>query len=384
MWGFYYLQGTLYESGGLISKGLLALILIISCGIMIVATKHMPKVSSARFYFVSLNFLTILLTTYGFFGLFDGEVYGFSAFRLLRPYYCSMLPIYCFYLFSKYSEIRQIDFKIFFFLMLCVTVAFYQKNYEELMSAENVEGITNNVGYMFVPFIGLLPLIKTNRLFKYLIIVILAYFVLMSAKRGAMMCFMLCLLLFLFFEEKNASFKTKIVILLTSSVMLVAGYYYAMETIQSDPYLSNRLLQTLNGESSSRDVIYSKILDRLNADSNPIYFLFGYGIHGSLIISTRLAHNDWLEFAIDMGLLGLMGYLFYWFSLYRVLKGQKNKECFESLFIIVLFLFVRTFFSQSLSDMYVVSTFIIGYCLSHTHIKNKNSSSCYSDKRKKI
>lgn len=369
MWGLYYLQGTLYASGGLISKSLLTLILIISGGVMFVANGHMPKASSARSYIVSLNFLTIILTIYGLLGLFVGEVYGFSSFRLLRPYYCSMLPIYSFYLFSKNNEIRQIDIKIFFLLMLCITVAFYYKNYEELMSAENVDGITNNVGYMFVPFVALLPLINSGRLFKYLIIIILSYFVLMSAKRGAMICFVLCLFLYLVFEERNSSFKTKIIIFITSSILLVIGYHYAMETILSDPYLSNRLIQTLDGDSSSRDVIFSRLYDRLLADFSPINFIFGYGIHGTLIIATRLAHNDWLEFLIDMGLIGFVVYLLYWLSFFRVLMNQKNKENFAALFIIMSFCFVRTLFSQSLSDMYIITTFIIGHCIAHTHLK---------------
>ena len=353
------------------SKSLLAIILIISGGFMFVANQHKPKNSSALSYFVSLNILLILLTLYGFIGLSVGEVRGYSTFRLLRPYYCSMLPIYCYYLFFLKNMIRQIDMKIFFIFILCVTVAFYYKNFEEISSAKNVDEITNNVGYMFVPFIAMLPLINFNRLIKYGIMAILAYFVLMSAKRGAMICFVLCLFIYLFFEERNSSFKTKIVVFMTSTVLLVIGYHFAMETIASDAYLSYRLEQTLNGDSSSRDFIFSRLYGRLLSETSPTNTIFGYGIHGTLLVATRLAHNDWLEFAIDMGLLGLFAYLVYWFFFIRLLVNQKEKDSFAALFIIVIFNFVRTFFSQSLSEMFIVTSFIIGYCIAQSYFNKR-------------
>ena len=160
---------------------------------------------------------------------------------------------------------------------------------------------------------------------------------------------------------KNSSFNKKIFTLALGVCIIVAGYQISMQIIENDPYLSSRLEDTLEGNSSSRDLIYNKLINNMKNETSLVNLLFGYGADGTRKIAGRLAHNDWLEIYTDMGLVGFLIYLYYWLCLFRMRKYIKDAGILQSFYIIMTFCFMRSLFSMSINDMYIVTTFIIGY-----------------------
>ena len=363
LWVLYFLQGTLYASGSSISQAILAVVLLLSGFTMIkVNYFHIPRYGFPK-YIVALNFIFFLITIYGVIRWMENDNTGTQWHIFLKEFYCSLLPIYAFFFFAKRGFIQQRELNVISLTFIIVTILFYFKQLYEVSERYNSESVTNNAGYMFVPLLALLPLINISNKFKYILLIIFAAFILISAKRGAIMIFIVCALEYLYFQVKDSSKKYKIWTISIVSCFIVAGYHYSMSIISEDPLLSRRLDDTLEGNSSSRDYIYGKLITNIENQDSPIKLLIGYGANGTTIVVGKLAHNDWLEFFIDMGLIGFAVYLFYWICFWKTRKYLINKDVKHSFFIIMTFCFLRSFLSMSINDMYIVTTFVIGYCI---------------------
>jgi hypothetical protein len=175
----------------------------------------------------------------------------------------------------------------------------------------------------------------------------------------------------LYFELLRASNKTKLFVLFFSAFILVAGYQVSMKVIESNVYLSMRLDDTRAGNTSSRDIIYGKLVDNIENQNSFVKLLLGNGVNGTMKISGSLAHNDWLEIAIDMGIVGLLIYVFYYIAFYSLTKRSHRDKQTSALLIILTFCFVRSFFSMSINDMYIVTTFVMGYCIGQSEYQKR-------------
>ena len=95
LWCLYYLQGTLYASGGMISQAILGLLLIIS----IYNAYYLNRYYRLPIYFNGLNSLIILLTIYGLYLIVCGDII-YINYRIVPNYFylknllISLLPIY--------------------------------------------------------------------------------------------------------------------------------------------------------------------------------------------------------------------------------------------------------------------------------------------------
>ncbi len=93
--------------------------------------------------------------------------------------------------------------------------------------------------------------------------------------------------------------------------------------MSSSDYMMERIEDTLAGNSSSRDGLYSFFWKYFTEDSCFIHYLLGRGANGTLDIYYNYAHNDWLEIAVNQGLLGIFVYAFYWFGFLKTWKRAK-------------------------------------------------------------
>ena len=134
--------------------------------------------------------------------------------------------------------------------------------------------------------------------------------------------------------------------------------------LQNSAYFNERLEYTLEGNSSGRDRLYSVFWRHFINESNPFLFLFGNGALATLTISFNAAHNDWLEIAINQGLLGILVYVYYWMMFYKTWKKSKfDSEIYLATGLILLVFFMKTLFSMSYNDMTVYDTLCLGYCM---------------------
>ena len=127
-----------------------------------------------------------------------------------------------------------------------------------------------------------------------------------------------------------------------------------------------RLFLTLEGDSSRRDLIYTNYFYFFINESNPLFLLLGHGAYGTLHYLGLMAHNDWLEIAIDMGVLGLSVYFYYWVKVFGMTKHAKNscmEEVYLSLLLFSLLYFGKTLVSMSIMAIPIYAAVPFGYCI---------------------
>lgn len=376
-WCCYYLQGTLYSYGSPIAKVILLLLLLYSICIVI----QNRFFNSENVYFKGLNTVFSLFCLYGVFTFFiwGAEINQIhqSAFDLVKPSLISILPIYVYYHFSVKGYINEKWLGNWIFLFVVVAIcSFYREQNDRLRLISELgsrrEEVTNNTGYLFVSIIPMLFFTRRNIWIQFGLLSILLLFVVFAMKRGAIIVGMISAILFVYFSIKRKKSVYKFGVILLVFALLVF-LYFRLESflIQSD-YFNARLQQTLDGDSSGRDVMYNQMFDYFLNQTSSISFFFGRGLGGTLSIFGNGAHNDWLEFAIDMGLIGIIIYLLYWIKfVYVWIKTKFNIQVKFALGVIIISEFLKTFFSFSINNLPLYEVITLAYCLFLIRKSNK-------------
>ena len=158
--------------------------------------------------------------------------------------------------------------------------------------------------------------------------------------------------------------------LLSIGICICAVFFFTHEMTTSD-YMMKRIDDTLAGNSSGRDNLYSFFWKYFTEQADFKHYLIGRGANGTLEIYYNYAHNDWLEIAVNQGILGVVVYAFYWLCFYKTWKHATNIDAKTILALTALIFFAKTMFSMSYNDMSYVSTSVLGYALAT--LKRPNS-----------
>ena len=371
-WVLYYLQGVLYATGGAISTGLLGINLLVSiyCAIKIWQMPNHPP------YIKGLNLLVMMFSIYGFAHIINNPsvahyaVSGKSiaSYNYIKSIYLSILPVYAFYYFSLkgYLTAERLRWWAVVFCISCV-VSYYlnmQQAMEKLLArGSSREEITNNAGYLFLSLIPIWVVYLRKPLLQYAGLAFCMAFILMGMKRGAILIGGVVVLYLIWQIIKNARGKQRFIVILLTAVLAVAGVYFVIDLMTSSDYFLQRLEATKEGNSSGRDILYSFFWTYFTEKADAIQYLFGRGANGTLEIYYNYAHNDWLEIAVNQGLLGIIVYAIYWKQLYSTWRQSTNIEAKSILALVGIIYFAQTFFSMSYGDMTYVSTSVLGYAL---------------------
>ena len=372
VWVLYYLQGVLYSSGGAISTGLLGINLLVSiyCAIKIWQMPNHPP------YIKGLNLLVMMFSIYGFYLILmnPSTVYysmsGFSmaSYNYIKSIYLSILPIYAFYYFSLkgYLTAERLRWWAVVFSISCV-VSYYnymQHAMEKLLaSGSSAEETTNNAGYLFLSLIPIWVLFRKKPLLQYAGLAFCMAFILMGMKRGAIAIGSVVVLYLTWQIIKNARGKQRVIVILLTAVLAVAGVYFVIDMMTGSDFFIQRLEATKEGNSSGRDSLYSFFWTYFTEKADAIQYLFGRGANGTLEIYYNYAHNDWLEIAVNQGLLGIIVYAVYWKQFYSTWRQSTNIEAKTILALVGIIYFAKTIFSMSYADMTYVCTSVLGYVL---------------------
>lgn len=372
VWVLYYLQGVLFPSGGAISTGLLGINLLISiwCAIKVWQMPHHPP------YIKGLNLLVLLFSIYGFALILMSpstihyRMSGMSmaSYNYIKSIYLSILPIYAFYYFSikGYLTAERLRWWAVVFCISCV-LSYYiymQQAMEKLLARGSMaEETTNNAGYLFLSLIPIWALFRKKPLLQYAGLAFCMAFILMGMKRGAIAIGSVVFLYLIWQIIKNARGKQRFIVILLTAVLVVVGVYFVIDMMTSSDYFLQRLEATKEGNSSGRDSIYSFFWTYFTEKADAIQFLFGRGANGTLEIYYNYAHNDWLEIAVNQGLLGIAVYIVYWKQLYSTWRQSTNIDAKTILALVGIIYFAQTLFSMSYADMTYVSTSVLGYAL---------------------
>ena len=328
-----------------------------------------------------LNFFLLVLTLYGLYYIMSGEVIAITAgeFTILSNIsylyyiYSSLLPIYAFYSFVKIGWLTEKRIIVLLFVFVISASIYFWMAYEQLLIKALIRGdesdeFTNNVGYTFVCMFPLICFLKKYKALQYALIIYVFYYIMISMKRGAMLIGGLCLLYFIYQTWKDSSSWKRFVLLLCVSVLFVIGMHFIADMFADSLYFQARIEQTLSGDSSGRDQIYSHLIDYFLHKTSLLQFIFGSGANATVKVSGINAHNDWLELLINQGLLGVVIYLLYFVYLFRGMYQSKNyipNHIFVAYSMIVYILFVKSLFSMSYNGISLEATCGLGFCLGY-------------------
>lgn len=151
--------------------------------------------------------------------------------------------------------------------------------------------------------------------------------------------------------------------------VLIGFGFYAKNFIAGSDYFAERVEDTLEGNSSGRDAIYSSLLDHMLSRDNIGEIIFGEGLNKTVAISGLFAHNDWLELGINQGLIGIVVYILYFVGLWadvRQLKRQ-NKLIYRVLSMAFFIMFALTLFSMSYNSLTLGMKLILGISLAQIY-----------------
>ena len=382
-WCIYSTQGILFPKGTLFTQLLLVILLVVSLYYLWIANTRYKL----PLYFYGLNTLLGMFFVYGIYLILGGYNSGdyaipVQSFNYLQRILISLVPIYPLYVFSKEGLINEKNIRIWFFVLFVMAVGNYYKHQKELLymallRGSDAEEFTNNMGYEFVKLIPFCVFLYKRPILQYVALGACMVFLFMAMKRGAIIIGVLSILWFVGINLKNVSFKKKIVFLVLSVVLCFVGYRYVDMQMRESFYFQKRVENTLEGNSSGRDKLYSRFVDYFVQETTPLQFAFGSGANATLKVSFNYAHNDWLEIAVNQGVLGIVVYIFYWIMFLKTILSKlfSSRERLV-LQLVLLAAFMETLFSMSYTSMGYVTMLIMGYCLAQ---EKKNEQVVYGN-----
>lgn len=376
IWVLYYLQGIAYPEGGVTSLALLVVNLLISasCTFKVMQWRNKP------IYFKGLNILILLFTIYGFILVFmsPSTIYyplsgmSMKSYSYIKSIYLSLLPIYPFYYYIKKGFLTAERLRIWGVIFLAsVTLSYIRMQRDALKALLDTDEITNNSCYLFLSCLPLLVLYRKKPLIQFACLAFVIAFIVMGMKRGAIAIGLVCAVYFMLQSIRNSKGKTRILFMLLSiGICICAVFFFTHEMTTSD-YMMKRIDDTLAGNTSGRDNLYSFFWKYFTEQADFKHYLIGRGANGTLEIYYNYAHNDWLEIAVNQGILGVVVYAFYWLCFYKTWKHATNIDAKTILALTALIFFAKTMFSMSYNDMSYVSNSVLGYALAT--LKRPNS-----------
>lgn len=379
LWCLYFLQGMLYTEGGIVSQSVLMILLLSSLAFFVYSNfaYRLPIVLRV------LDVLVLLFTIYGVIYMVDGDanIIGVASFSYLKAIYMSLLPIYSFYTFTRESWLTENNLKYWAILFLVVAIMSFFYNQQKLIEDAiergiDIDGVTNNVGYILVALLPLSVLYRKKPVVQYVYIAICLGFTLFGMKRGAILIGLVCLLWLLYNSFRGISFKQKMGILILTTVLLVAMTYGVSYLMESSDYFAYRIAQTEDRGSSGRDILYRNAVEYLLNLSDTRTLFWGAGANSTYYLLGNYAHNDWLEIMINNGIVVALAYLLYWISLlWECFKNRKNTLVYLVLTSFFIIGFLETLFSMSYNCVPVylsaIAGFVLALPLTNSHKKRR-------------
>lgn len=381
LWCLYNLQGMLYTSGGMLSRIVLVVLLLFSFYYFIMANTHyvLPPV---------LKVLSVLVCVFAIYGLIRIAVneriviseHGvlINSWDYLKSIMMSFLPIYVVYVETYRGRFSEDSLKKWSLVFLVISIALFYYNQQNAlqelwMRGSSRESTTNSVSYEVLSIMILAPLFKKRPFFQYVIVGVCLYYVLIGMKRGALICGFLAILWFIYYSViTNNSLKSRLSNLVLTSFIVVGGFAVVNNLLLSNDWFNTRLEMTLTGDSSNRMDIYGSLFQHFLNENNLFTFLFGNGADATVQIGMNYAHNDWLEIAINNGLLGLVLYFIFWVALIKTsIKVKKITEYYPVLVLFCIIYIFKSFFSMSYSDITICASTALGYSLAVIQLNSK-------------
>ncbi len=368
-WTFFacYLISMYLSLTEILYVGLLMSYIIVALGVYVIylTQNAWPPLIKSLLLMAVLLFFYFLLTYQQVYIPYKGltvDVYK----DVILPYLQILSMIVVMYYMGKYKIVNDKILILFFVLLVPFTIYKYIDAYRSVAMLQNkdvsIGELTNSAGYLFT---GLLPYLF---LFKRKILPIalfgcILYGVMLSGKRGAII--LVLLFAVWYFYENYLRGKMSVTNIVLGIVLIFGSYYLINELLLNNDFIYNRYEMTLEGNSSSRDMIVNKVLSGFWGQESLFGILFGGGIGQSVRYAGNWAHNEWLEFLSMSGFFGVSIYLSIYYTMMKEVIKYSQKSVHKNIFIACsLMVFVKSFYSMSffLSGINLFPLYIImGY-----------------------
>lgn len=302
----YFIQGLVYPIGGIFSKGIILLIILIqlfySFKTIFQLSRRTYPINWMIFFFI-LNILAYIFSPPSLPNDFNTT----NQFKNELIFCTSILAGYYFGLKVSFSSKKWLLISI---LLLMMSVSQYFTSIIQVKEIlKNIEGgdFTNNAAYFFVSLIPFLALTIRKHTIPTIIILGISFcFIIICAKRGATLCAGCMILYGLIWYQKNYGLSTKYII--TIAILLIGSIMYVESILSTNDFIMRRLEDTKSGGTSGRELIWIRLLDYWQYKGNLFTVLFGFGTCFTTVIAGNFAHNDWLELLICNGIIGIIVY----------------------------------------------------------------------------
>ena len=318
-----YILLIIYHYQTLPILGLLAsLNLVALFGIVMISVYYILKLFFKTSFSIPVfvKVLMVILISFIVYFIFSpNESMGISKVDIVKNVFVANIPFFPFYYWSKSKELSLPYLKFFVLTLISLNILMFFFNQAVTMNLFGHESITNNIGYAFVVLLPLAVLLFwKNKAVLLIILFVIISFALMSLKRGCIIIaiFDIFILGYYYLKTGSKSYLSRNIIVLI--IVVFIGSYYMYDYFQTNEYLQIRLQNTLEGDSSGRDDIYSTIYNSWFQTQNVFYIVFGAGINQSVRVVGTYAHNDWLELLSSMGLFGVALYAILIYNIYRL------------------------------------------------------------------
>ena len=363
LWCIYMLQGVLY-SPGIINQFLQLIMLLWSMTAVfryvITPTKYTyPAILKATFV------LIVMYTIYGTIHImFDAPIMIQGQHVYLQTALNSLMPIFLFYEFTMNGKLTSDRIRIYLPILIFTCILLYYEKESVTLLKTNKEEITNNASYYFLPLVPFLFFYSKKPILQFVFMGTILLYVFMGMKRGVILIGVICAMILLYANIKESSRGMKFLFAMLTIIIIVGICMYVNFMMNSSAYFMARFEQTLDGDASGRDVIYSTLWNALLYESRPLYFYLGRGADSTLKVAGQFAHQDWLETFCNNGLIGvfiLFGF-FYTFGKNALMsKRHFSAMMFYSFTTLFIIIFSKTLFSMSIQELDVSETMLIGY-----------------------
>lgn len=373
LWCIYMLQEVLY-SPGIINQVLQLVMLLWSMTAVFryIIQSEIYKSPILKSVFV----LIIMYTIYGIIHImFDAPIKVQGQHVYLQTALNSLAPIFLFYEFTMNGKLTSDRIRIYLPILIFTCILLYSKTENQMLLLISGEEVTNNAGYFFVSLIPYLFFYSKRPILQYVFVGIILLYLFMAMKRGAILIGVIGAMVLLYANIKNSSRGMKFLFAMLTIIIIVGICMYVNYMMNTSAYFMLRVDQTIEGDTSNRDIIYSKLWNALLYESRPLYFYLGRGADSTLRISGAFAHQDWLETFCNNGLIGvfiLFGFFYTFGKNALISKKYFSVMMFYSFVTLFIIIFSKTLFSAAIKDMYLYESMLIGYFAFELHNLEQN------------
>lgn len=372
LWLLYYMQGILYSKGGIVGVSIMSIFILISLYLVFKVNQQ----TDLPILLKVLNVLVLLFTIYGTLRILNpvpifregGLLHNPNSF--LKTYYISLLPIYSFYYFVRSGKVDADWIKVWTLVFIAFSIVQFHNSELLLiqkMSAERLQSsvLVNNMGYSFVSLMCLIPFFSKNKAIQNILIILFGLFVITSVKRGAILCYSVNTFVFLLYRLRDTPRRKRLMILALVLTCLYVVFSYLHNVISENETLAKLLVMDITN-SSGRDVLYQESWNIIIRECNLFKILFGHGADSSIAFLGNYAHNDWLEFALNMGLCGVAVYFVFYIAFAQTVVAAKNDLIRLSLLFLFIPCVMKAIFSMSIGDFQIYETAVLAFSIAHS------------------